>query len=161
MFYKYKKKCTPLPQFSTAVKCPGLKFLNSGHPITIVTVIINYWLLKFAITVKAKNFHGAALLQKWRKTWGRRMVLFYTLSFWVISTKISRHLPRTCVDYFVFPYPKNNVFKNRPGTVREVMQVIIEHCKTKWGNSFTTDRSHIIHTFMKIKISPFFKTDIR
>jgi hypothetical protein len=30
---------------------------------------------------------------------------------------LSRHLPTTCLDYFVFPYLKNNVFKNRPGTI--------------------------------------------
>jgi hypothetical protein len=25
---------------------------------------------------------------------------------------LSRHLPTTCLDYFVFPHLKNNVFKN-------------------------------------------------
>jgi hypothetical protein len=29
------------------------------------------------------------------------------------------------LDYFVFPYLKNNVFKNRPGTIAELMQVIL------------------------------------
>jgi hypothetical protein len=32
----------------------------------------------------------------------------------------------TCFDYFVFPYLKNNVFKNRPGTIPELMQVITD-----------------------------------
>jgi hypothetical protein len=35
---------------------------------------------------------------------------------------LSRHLT-TCLDYFVFPYLTNNVFKNRPGTIPELMQV--------------------------------------
>jgi hypothetical protein len=34
----------------------------------------------------------------------------------------------TCLDYFVFPYLKNNVFKNRPGTIPELMQVITDNC---------------------------------
>jgi hypothetical protein len=33
----------------------------------------------------------------------------------------------TCLDYFVFPYLKN-VFKNRPGTIPELMQVITDNC---------------------------------
>jgi hypothetical protein len=41
---------------------------------------------------------------------------------------LSRHLPTTCLDYFVFPYLKNNVFKNRPGTIPELMQVITDNC---------------------------------
>jgi hypothetical protein len=41
---------------------------------------------------------------------------------------LSRHLPTTCLDYFVFPYLKNNVFKNRPGTISELMQVITDNC---------------------------------
>jgi hypothetical protein len=36
----------------------------------------------------------------------------------------SRHLPTTCLVYSVFPYLKNNVFKNRPGTIPELMQVL-------------------------------------
>jgi hypothetical protein len=40
---------------------------------------------------------------------------------------LSRHLPTTCLDYFVFPYLKNNVFKNRPGTIPELLQVITEN----------------------------------
>jgi hypothetical protein len=32
-------------------------------------------------------------------------------------------LPTTCLDYFVFPYLKNNMFKNRPGTIPELTQV--------------------------------------
>jgi hypothetical protein len=40
-------------------------------------------------------------------------------------SRLSRHLPTTCLDYFVFPYLKNNVFKkNRPGTIPELMQAI-------------------------------------
>jgi hypothetical protein len=39
----------------------------------------------------------------------------------------SRHLPKTCPDYFVFPYLKH-VFKNRSGTIPESMQVIIDNC---------------------------------
>jgi hypothetical protein len=35
----------------------------------------------------------------------------------------SRHLPTTCLDNFVFPYRKNNVFKNRPGIIPELMPV--------------------------------------
>jgi hypothetical protein len=34
----------------------------------------------------------------------------------------------TCLDYFVFPYLKNNVFKNRPGTIPELMQVTTDNC---------------------------------
>jgi hypothetical protein len=41
---------------------------------------------------------------------------------------LSRHLLTTCLDYFVFPYLKNNVFKNRPGTIPELMQVITDNC---------------------------------
>jgi hypothetical protein len=41
---------------------------------------------------------------------------------------LSRHLSTTCPDYFVFPYLKNNVFKNRPGTIPELMQVITDNC---------------------------------
>jgi hypothetical protein len=41
---------------------------------------------------------------------------------------LSRHLPTTCLDYLVFPYLKNNVFKNRPGTILELMQVITDNC---------------------------------
>jgi hypothetical protein len=37
---------------------------------------------------------------------------------------LSRHLPTTCLDYFVFPYLKNNVFKNKPGTIPELLQII-------------------------------------
>jgi hypothetical protein len=37
-------------------------------------------------------------------------------------------LPTTCLDYFVFPYLKNNMFKNKPGTIPELMQVITETC---------------------------------
>jgi hypothetical protein len=40
----------------------------------------------------------------------------------------ARHLSRTYLDYFVFPYLKNNVFKNRPGTIPELMQVITDNC---------------------------------
>jgi hypothetical protein len=40
---------------------------------------------------------------------------------------LSRHLPTTCLDYFVFPYLKN-MFKNRPGTIPELMQVITDNC---------------------------------
>jgi hypothetical protein len=40
---------------------------------------------------------------------------------------LSRHLSTTCLDYFVFPYVKNNVFKNRPGTIPELMQVITDN----------------------------------
>jgi hypothetical protein len=44
-------------------------------------------------------------------------------------SRLSRHLPATCLDYFVFPYLKNNVFKNRPGTIiPELMQVITGNC---------------------------------
>jgi hypothetical protein len=60
-----------------------------------------------------------------------RMVLFDTSNFRRISTKVSglsRHLPTTCLDYFVFPYLKNNVFINRPGTIPEFMQVITDNC---------------------------------
>jgi hypothetical protein len=38
---------------------------------------------------------------------------------------LSRHLPTTCLAYFIFPYLKNNVFKNRSGTIPELMQVIL------------------------------------
>jgi hypothetical protein len=38
-------------------------------------------------------------------------------------SRLSRHLPTTCLDYF--PYVKNNVFKNRPDTIPELMQVIL------------------------------------
>jgi hypothetical protein len=41
---------------------------------------------------------------------------------------LSRHLSTTCLDYFVFPYLKNNVFKNKPGTIPELMQVITDYC---------------------------------
>jgi hypothetical protein len=40
----------------------------------------------------------------------------------------SRHLSTTCLDYFVFPYLKNNVIKHRPGTISELMQVITDNC---------------------------------
>jgi hypothetical protein len=40
---------------------------------------------------------------------------------------LSRHLPTTCLDYFVFPYLKN-MFSNRPGTIPELMQVITDNC---------------------------------
>jgi hypothetical protein len=39
---------------------------------------------------------------------------------------LSRHLPTTCLDYFVFPYLKN-VFKNRPGTIPELMQAVTDN----------------------------------
>jgi hypothetical protein len=32
------------------------------------------------------------------------------------------------LENFVFPYLKNNVFKNRPGTIPELMQVITDNC---------------------------------
>jgi hypothetical protein len=38
------------------------------------------------------------------------------------------YLPTTCLVYFIFPYLKNNVFKNRPGTIPELMQVITDNC---------------------------------
>jgi hypothetical protein len=38
---------------------------------------------------------------------------------------LSRHLPTTCLDYFVFPYLINNVFKN---TIPELIQVITDNC---------------------------------
>jgi hypothetical protein len=41
---------------------------------------------------------------------------------------LSRHLSTTCLDYFVFSYLKNNVFKNRPCTFPELMQVITDNC---------------------------------
>jgi hypothetical protein len=41
---------------------------------------------------------------------------------------LSRHLSTTYLDYFVFPYLRNNVFKNRPGTIPELMQVITDKC---------------------------------
>jgi hypothetical protein len=34
----------------------------------------------------------------------------------------------TRLDYFVFPYLKNNVFKNRLCTMTELMQVITNNC---------------------------------
>jgi hypothetical protein len=40
----------------------------------------------------------------------------------------SSKAPTTCFDYFVFPYLKNNVFKNRPGTNPKLMQVITDNC---------------------------------
>jgi hypothetical protein len=43
-------------------------------------------------------------------------------------SRLSKHLPTTCLDYFVFPYLKNNVFKNRHGTIPELMQVITDNC---------------------------------
>jgi hypothetical protein len=88
--------------------------------MTIVTVIINLLTIKicyyntYYVHFRAKNFHCAVLLHKWRQTWERRMVLFDTSSFWGISTKVSglwRH-----------------VFKNRPGTIPELMQVITDTC---------------------------------
>jgi hypothetical protein len=39
-----------------------------------------------------------------------------------------KNLPTTCLDYFVFPYLKNNVFKNGPGTIPELMQIITDNC---------------------------------
>jgi hypothetical protein len=39
-----------------------------------------------------------------------------------------RHLPTTCLDCFVFPYSKNNVFKISPNTIPELMQVITNNC---------------------------------
>jgi hypothetical protein len=36
--------------------------------------------------------------------------------------------PTICLDYFVFPYLKNNVFKNRPDTIPELMQVMTDNC---------------------------------
>jgi hypothetical protein len=42
-------------------------------------------------------------------------------------SRLSRHLPTNCLDYFVFPYLKN-VFKNRPGAIPELMQVITDNC---------------------------------
>jgi hypothetical protein len=42
-------------------------------------------------------------------------------------SRLSTHLPTTSLDYFVFPYLKNNVFKNRPGTFPELMQVITDN----------------------------------
>jgi hypothetical protein len=41
---------------------------------------------------------------------------------------LSRHLSTSCLDYFVFPYLKNNVFKNKPGTIPELMQIITDNC---------------------------------
>jgi hypothetical protein len=41
---------------------------------------------------------------------------------------LSTHLLTTCLDYFVFPYLKNNVFQKRPGTIPELIQVIIDNC---------------------------------
>jgi hypothetical protein len=53
---------------------------------------------------------------------------------------LSRHSPTTYLDYFVFPYLKNNVFKNRPGTIPELMQVITDNCNLidvpTWRRSF-------------------------
>jgi hypothetical protein len=40
------------------------------------------------------------------------------------------YIPTTCLDYFVFPYLKNNVFKNRAGTIPELMQVITNNCNS-------------------------------
>jgi hypothetical protein len=40
----------------------------------------------------------------------------------------SRHLPTTCLDYLVFPYLKNNAFKNRSGTIPELIQIITDNC---------------------------------
>jgi hypothetical protein len=48
--------------------------------------------------------------------------------FSTIVSGLSRHLTTTCLDYLVFPYLKNNVFKNRPGTIPELMQVITDNC---------------------------------
>jgi hypothetical protein len=41
---------------------------------------------------------------------------------------LSRHLPTTCLNYFVSSYLKNNVFKNRPGRIPELMQIITDNC---------------------------------
>jgi hypothetical protein len=38
------------------------------------------------------------------------------------------NLPTICLENFVFPYLKNNVFKSRPGTIPELMQVITDNC---------------------------------
>jgi hypothetical protein len=43
-------------------------------------------------------------------------------------SRLSRHLPTICLDYFVFPHLKNNAFKNRPGTIPELTQVISDNC---------------------------------
>jgi hypothetical protein len=41
-------------------------------------------------------------------------------------SRLSKQL--TCLDYFVFQYLKNNVFKNRPSTIPDLMQVITDNC---------------------------------
>jgi hypothetical protein len=41
---------------------------------------------------------------------------------------LSRHQPTTSLDYFVFPCLKNNMFKDRPGTIPELMQIITDNC---------------------------------
>jgi branched-subunit amino acid transport protein AzlD len=44
------------------------------------------------------------------------------------DSQLSRQLPTICLENFVFPCLKNNVFKNRPGTIPELMQVITDNC---------------------------------
>jgi hypothetical protein len=58
----------------------------------------------------------------------RKNLIQMSLITIVLSFRTFKALPTTCFDYFVFPYLKNNVSKNRPGTIPELMQVITDNC---------------------------------
>jgi hypothetical protein len=46
----------------------------------------------------------------------------------ITKVTVILHFQGTQLDYFVFQYMKDNVFKNRPGTIPELMQVITDNC---------------------------------
>jgi hypothetical protein len=75
---------------------------------------------------RANNVHCSVLLHKWRLENGE-------CGEWCYSTpgvfeEFQQKFPDfqgTCLDYFVFSYLKNNVFKKRPGTIPELMQITV------------------------------------
>jgi hypothetical protein len=65
------------------------------------------------------------------------------------------HLLTTSLDYFVFPYLKNNVFEKRLGTIPELMQVIIDNCNLievpTLRRSFENIKQRELHYVWKLK----------
>jgi hypothetical protein len=66
-------------------------------------------------------------------------------------SELSRHLPTTCLDYFIFPYLKNNVFKNRPDTMPKLMQVITDNCNLNDVPTLRRSFENMKHYIWKLK----------
>jgi hypothetical protein len=107
--------------------CDNFVIQMSSDVITIVTVIINYVDIKICYYTLEK-FSLCSVTSEMEKDLRTANGPVRHLQFLRNFKKSFRIFKALCLDYFVFPFLKNNVFKNRPGTISELMQVISDNC---------------------------------